>query len=198
MSGVKIQLSPKEQEMIANSGIILTKNRILVAVMELFGAVSEAEAIYLEDHRSRLPQDVFRFAPKISKGENYRQLPWLMLDNPRVFDPGQSLAVRHFFWWGNFFSIGIQVSGGFKEKLLQQIPAWPTDAYICVQASPWEHHFGRDNFLPLAELDVKEIEVIAGRQEFLKLAMALPVSQWESSPTFLLNGFTSYLDLLLD
>lgn len=198
MSGVKIQLSPKEQEMITNSGIILTKNRILAAVMELFGAVSEAETQYLEEHRNRLPQDIFRFAPKISKGENYRQLPWLMLDNPRVFDPGQSLAVRHFFWWGHFFSITIQVSGRFKEKLLQQVPAWPTDAYICVQASPWEHHFGRDNYLPLKEMDGPSIVAISGQQEFLKLALALPISQWESSPTFLLSGFTRYLNLLLD
>ena len=198
MSGVKIQLSLKEQEMMANTGIILTKNRVLAAVMELFGEVSEAETAYLEERRNRLPEDIFRFPPKISRGENYLQLPWLMLDYPRVFQPAESLAVRHFFWWGNFFSVSIQVSGKYKKKLLEQLEKWPSAAFICVQASPWEHHFGRDNYLPLAELDAAGIGKIAGEKNFLKLSLSLPVGQWAEAPAFLLSGFTSYLDLLLD
>lgn len=198
MSGVKIQLSLKEQEMMANTGIILTKNRVLAAVMELFGQVSEAEKAYLEERRNRLPEDIFRFPPKISRGENYLHLPWLMLDYPRVFQPEESLAVRHFFWWGNFFSVSIQVSGKYKKKLLEQLEKWPSGAFICVQASPWEHHFGRDNYLPLTELDAAGIGKISGEKDFLKLALALPVDQWAASPAFLLSSFTSYLDLMLD
>ena len=198
MSGVKIQLSLKEQEMMGNTGIILTKNRVLAAVMELFGEVSEAETAFMEERRKRLPEDIFRFPPKISRGENYLQLPWLMLDYPRVFQPEESIAVRHFFWWGNFFSVSIQVSGKYKEKLLDQLEKWPSAAFICVQASPWEHHFGRDNYLPVAELDATGIVKIAGEKDFLKLALALPVHQWDASPVFLLSSFTSYLDLMLD
>ena len=198
MSGVKIQLSLKEQEMMGNTGIILTKNRVLAAVMELFGEVSEAETAFMEERRKRLPEDIFRFPPKISRGENYLQLPWLMLDYPRVFQPEESIAVRHFFWWGNFFSVSIQVSGKYKEKLLDQLEKWPSAAFICVQASPWEHHFGRDNYLPVAELDATGIVKIAGEKDFLKLALALPVHQWDALPAFLLSSFTSYLDLMLD
>lgn len=198
MSGVKIQLSAEEQEMVANSGIILTKNRILSAVMELFGEVSKAEVEYLEKHRHRLPAEVFSYPPKIARGENYQQLPWLMLDYPRVFQPEASLAVRHFFWWGNFFSVGIQVSGRFRQQLAEAVTKWPPGSHICVQASPWEHHFGSDNYLPVAGLSNAGINRILEKTDFLKLAMAIPVSQWEAVPAFLLNGFTSYLDLLVD
>jgi hypothetical protein len=198
MSGVKIQLSAEEQEMVANSGIILTKNRILAAVMELFGKVSLAEVEYLEKHRQRLPAEVFSYPPKIARGENYRQLPWLMLDYPRVFQPEASLAVRHFFWWGNFFSVGIQVSGRFKQQLAKAINNWPEGSHICVQASPWEHHFGSDNYQPVDGLSTAAIMGILEKTDFLKLAVAIPVAQWEAVPAFLLNGFTGYLDLLED
>jgi hypothetical protein len=198
MSGVKIQLSAEEQEMVANSGIILTKNRILSTIMELFGVVSNAEVQYLEKHRNRLPAEVFSFAPKIARGENYQQLPWLMLDYPRVFQPEASLAVRHFFWWGNFFSVGIQVSGRFKQQLAKAVSHWPAGSYICVHASPWEHHFGPDNYQPVARLSSATIKDILEKSDFLKLAMVIPVSQWEAVPAFLLNGFTSYLELLMD
>ena len=94
--------------------------------------------------------------------------------------------------------MSIQVSGKYKEKLLDQLEKWPSAAFICVQASPWEHHFGRDNYLPVAELDATGIVKIAGEKDFLKLALALPVHQWDALPAFLLSSFTSYLDLMLD
>ncbi|ULQ50816.1 hypothetical protein [Flavihumibacter fluvii] len=198
MSGVKIQLSTEEQEMAANTGIILTKNRIMAAVMEMFGDLSEAAVFYADEHRNRLPEGIFRVPPKISRGENYQQLPWVMLDYPRVFEPSETIAIRHFFWWGNFFSVSIQVSGRFRQQLLDKVGEWPGNTHICVQASPWEHHFGQDNYLPITGMHREEILSIARERDFLKLSMAIPVSQWASSPTFLLNGFNNFLNLLLD
>jgi hypothetical protein len=197
MNGVKIQLSKEEREMATDPDIILTKNRIIEAVVDLFGEISREEIIYANQFRNRLPDQLYNNPPKISKGENYRQLPWVMLDHPRDFQSADAVAVRHFFWWGNFFSSALQVSGLFKEKLVKKIDIWPEGAYICVHASPWEHHFTPDNYVQVSTLNISDIYNLSGQQEFLKLALVIPLTQWEDAPAFLLKCFRSWMDLLL-
>ncbi|MBZ5859498.1 hypothetical protein [Flavihumibacter profundi] len=197
MSGVKIQLSREEQEMAADTGIILTKNRILSAVMQQFGTLSEAEVAYTTKMRHQLPESIYMYPPKISRGENYQQLPWVMLDYPRVFAPEATLAIRHLFWWGNFFSCSLQVSGDFSQVLLGKMALWPEGTHVCVHASPWEHHFGPDNYLPVIGMDPQKIISLATQGNFLKLSIVLPVSQWDSAQGFLFNGFSSWMKLLL-
>jgi hypothetical protein len=197
MSGVKIQLSAEEREMVNDPDIILTKNKIIEAVMDMFGGLSEAEVSFLNAHRNRLPEAVFRFPPKISKGEQYRRLPWVMLDLPRVFDPEATLAVRHFFWWGNTFSVAIQATGTFKGLLVKKQDRWPADTLVCVHATPWEHHFDSDNYMPVTAMDRGAWEEQLEQKDFLKLAVAIPVSGWDNAPAFLLRGFRSWMELLL-
>jgi hypothetical protein len=197
MSGVKIQLSREEQEMAKDTGIILTKNRILSAVMQEFGTLSEAEVAFTTKMRHKLPGIIYQHPPKISRGENYRRLPWVMLDYPRVFAPEATLAIRHFFWWGNFFSSSLQVSGNYNQVILSQMAHWPEGSYVCVHASPWEHHFGPDNYQPVMGMDPQKIISLAAQVKFLKLSIVLPLSQWDSAQGFLFNGFGSWMKLLL-
>lgn len=198
MDAVKIQLSPKEREMVQDPDIILTKNSAIKSIIEMFGAISRYETDYINENRLRLPPEVSKQSPKISRGEQYRELPWVMLDFPRVFDPGATLAIRHLFWWGNFFSVTIQVSGKFKDKVVKNIERSPQGTHLCVHPSPWEHHFGSDNYRLLAELQPTEFTRIAEINEYVKLALVLPVANYELAPSFLLKGFSSWMDLLKD
>ena len=56
-------------------------------------------------------------SPKISKGENYRGLPYVMLDYPRLFGREEVLAIRTFFWWGHGFSVTLHLKGGYRERI---------------------------------------------------------------------------------
>jgi hypothetical protein len=196
MSGVKIQLSREERELVANPAIILTKNKIIEAVMELFGQLSHEEIAFTNEFRDRLPDQLYVHPPKISRGENYLRLPWVMLDFPRDFKTENALAVRHFFWWGNFFSSTLQVSGLFKEKLVKKIDQWPEDTYICVHASPWEHHLELDNYIPVSSLSRTEINYLLEQKDFIKLALVIPLGKWDDVPAFLLNCFRSWMNLV--
>ena len=60
-------------------------------------------------------------SPKISKGENYKGLPWLVLDYPRYFNKEDIFAIRTLFWWGNFFSITLHISGKYKMRYEKKI-----------------------------------------------------------------------------
>jgi hypothetical protein len=106
MSPAKVTLSPKELELVNNADWILTKNAVIGKVYELFGQLSEYIVAELAKHPSLTEQGIDFRSPKISKGEQYEGLPWVMLDHPRhftneihlpsvVFSGGENSAVSH-------------------------------------------------------------------------------------------------------
>src|ERR1700741_5135925 len=139
MCPAKVTLSPNELELVNNAGWILTKNAIIGKVYTLFGQLSEGYREELEKHPLLSMEGVDMRSPKISKGEQYEGLPWVILDHPRYFTTTDTFAIRSFFWWGKFCSITLQLSGIFCEKYgsaLQQYfdkhPSSRKDWYIGV------------------------------------------------------------------
>ncbi|MEI9808974.1 MAG: hypothetical protein WDO16_14545 [Bacteroidota bacterium] len=93
---------------------------------------------FLQPYITVLPPEVIKISPKISKGENYKGLPYLVLDYPRYFEKDNHFAVRSMFWWGNFFSSTLHLSGIYKKKYTSAIEASFTqlqenDFFICVK-----------------------------------------------------------------
>ncbi|MFX8895293.1 hypothetical protein ABTM96_19365, partial [Acinetobacter baumannii] len=90
---------------------------------------------------------------KISRGEHYEGLPWVMIDYPRYFKKNHFFAIRTFFWWGNFFSLTLQLKGkyqlGFQGSNFETLKA---DWFICVNEDEWQHHFRQDNYVKLTAL----------------------------------------------
>src|SRR6476619_3541717 len=116
----KIQLSPAEQRLITNAEILLTKNRVLEKMWQL---LSEMQQEMQQSAPTFSKPHIFQMTPKISRGENYLGLPYLILDYPRVFDRENIFVIRSFFWWGNFFSSTLQQSGNFKTAALPKLEA---------------------------------------------------------------------------
>jgi len=78
-----VKLSDAEMKLVTDASFILTKNHIINKVYHLFGELSTIfETIAKQQH---LPEDILQVSPKISRGENYESLPWVMLDYPRYF-----------------------------------------------------------------------------------------------------------------
>ena len=125
----KIQLSPFESQLVNNSEWILTKNLIIKKAQQLLEEVQESIWRYTTVSRVNLPGEVTAISPKISKGENYHGLPWLTLDYPRYFQKEKVFAIRTMFWWGNFFSTTIHLSGQYKERYASAIAA--SDEALC-------------------------------------------------------------------
>ena len=84
MDATKIRLSAKEAELIANADWILTKNEILKKVKHLLEELMKEQQKHIRSCHG-LPAEILVPPPKISKGENYRGLPYLVLDHPRYF-----------------------------------------------------------------------------------------------------------------
>ena len=84
-SNTKIQLSAVEMDLVNNTGWIIAKHDIIKKVYVLFGDLTELMRWELEKTDNILPEKVNAKNAKISRGENYKLLPYVMLDYPAVF-----------------------------------------------------------------------------------------------------------------
>src|SRR6476620_3375345 len=154
----KIILSEKEISMVMDRSWILTKLAITEKVFELFSSGIEGIREVFLDGKS-LPKNIELSVPKIFKGENYRQLPYVILDYPRCFEKENIFAVRTMFWWGNFVSITLHLSGTYKRfsrDFVYRTLEPPVDGlFIGVNENQWQHHFEPDNFIPFCDLSME-------------------------------------------
>lgn len=116
MSGAKIQFSDKERELMTNADWILTKNGILQKMALVF---TDWQALYSARIARQAPTlftTIQPFSYKISRGENYKGLPWMVLDYPRLFGQTDTFAIRTLFWWGRYVTLTLQLAGTWKER----------------------------------------------------------------------------------
>src|SRR5580658_8387468 len=105
MEYANVKLSKTEFELVTDTQVILTKSLVIGKVYTLFGMLASDFRLMAFEKSGLLPLEVLSVSPKISRGEQYLQLPYVVLDYPRFYTRNDVLAIRCFFWWGNFFSI---------------------------------------------------------------------------------------------
>jgi hypothetical protein len=192
MGVAKIQLSAEELSLVQNAGWLLTKNTIIEKVYALFGGVAHQLRDNFEAGEGILPAEVLVPSPKISKGENYKGLPWVMLDYPRFFNREDAFAIRTMFWWGHFFSVTLHLKGKYKKQyqqnLLNNFSLLATKQfYVCVSAEEWRHEFEEDNYKLLTQLNSSSVEEILLTNNFCKLSAKIPLPQWNQSKKLLID-----------
>ncbi len=201
MMDAKVQLSDREIKLFGDATFILTKNHILGQTKALLERVQEGMQQIAEEQWSGAGP--FIVAPKISRGENYLGLPYLVLDYPRLFGTTDVFAIRSFFWWGHFFSSTLHLSGKYAEqfrpKLWAAMPQLaPLDYFIGAGADPWAHHFEEGNYLPIKELEENKLLTICQRQGPIKIAAKWPLSEWPFAANHLLKSWELLLRICLD
>jgi hypothetical protein len=182
MERAKIQFSAQEKELLANADWILTKNNIVSKVMEALGTLVAPYGTVLKESGKHLPDAVLDTVPKISKGEQYRGLPYLVLDYPRYFSDKNIFAIRTLFWFGHYFSITLHLGGDFVEAYRPAIlPKREILAagqwYICPGMAEWEHHFEPDNYVAVAALEQAPWEEMVQSRSFIRLAHKITLTE---------------------
>ena len=204
MGTAKVTLSPKERDLVTDPTWILTKNGIIQKVYALFGSLSTAYEEAIGNCQLNNQRELLALSPKISKGEQYEGLPWVMLDQPRHYKKSESFGIRTFFWWGNSFSITLQLTGRFKEMYAEAIgnyfgdpedeksPAGLGSGWLAgIGEDEWQHHFREDNYVP-----VESVRTTLADHPFIKLTKRYPLSEWDNMEELLLGGFREILCML--
>jgi len=195
----KIHLSTLEMELVQNQEWILTKHSIINKVYQLFG---EMLTIYKEVTLQKtfsIIDSYKHLGGKISKGENYMGLPYVMLDYPASFNKEHIFAIRTFFWWGNYFSISLHMSGKkfSVQKNFSEIFLFLTENnfYICVNENEWQHNFDPSNYVAVSSLSENTFEKIS-KQNFFKISKRLELNKWNEAQEFLKCSFEEIIEFL--
>ncbi len=195
----KIQLSKLENELVSNTEWILTKQAIMNKVYLLLGELHETYAAILKEDKIVISVFNGGNSGKISKGENYLGLPYAILDYPAIFKKENVFAIRTMFWWGNFFSITLHVSGRQRvqavniPKLLNSLREM--DFFLCVNTNEWEHDFSKTNYLPTSEISSSILAEICSNN-FLKISKKIDLKMWDEAPAFLENAFLELMEII--
>lgn len=195
------ELTPEEAAVIESTRFILLKNSAIEKVMGLMGKLQEALAAY--DRNSDFP-----FKPewllqggKISKGEQYKGLPWVMLDYPRYFSKTGVFAFRTMFWWGHYFSATLHLGGNVKQHYSAALESSYTKLaaagfQVYVQEDPWEHDFENGNYRFIDTLDLDEWKALISRNDFVKIAKPFVIGHWGKIITEVVEAYATLLNIL--
>ena len=164
----KVQLSAEEMRLVRDPAWILTKNSVMGKVVRMFGLLSEGWK-----------------EPKISKGENYKGLPWVMLDYPRVFGKEDVYAIRTFFLWGHAFNVTLHLKGVYREKFLPAVLARRAELAdagfeMSISDDEWAHEHTDDTYGPIEER--MRDGAAAGGRPWLKLSARVGLEHWDEAP----------------
>jgi hypothetical protein len=180
-SETKITFSKHELVCLQDTDFLLIKRAIDKKVQTLLLKLASELANELS---------ALHFAPvrtKISKGENYRGLPYWVLDYPASFAKDDVFAYRTICRWGHEFSFTLHLAGAFlddhKAALIASYDklALTSGLYLCVNTTQWEHHFEHDNYRLFNEVvvDANEWKRFLSGRDFVKLAIKMPLDEWD-------------------
>ncbi len=190
MSSAKIHLSAEELQMVQNAQWLLTKNIIIEKVYTLFGELAAENRQWVQEQPAFLPVEILLLSPKISRGEKYKGLPYVMLDYPRCFGKEDVFAIRTFFWWGNFFSITLHLKGQYQRLFLPSlIKHWPllsaNNFLLSITGDEWEHDQNGGNFSSIQDTITNEQALKLTSAAFIKLSCPVALSRWNDAKEIL-------------
>jgi hypothetical protein len=199
MEKSKIQLSTEEMQLVNNSHWILTKHRIIEKVYNLFGAISQEMQSSMQNFHKILPPEILQLSPKISKGEKYETLPYVVLDYPRCFSKEDVFAIRIFFWWGNYFSISLHLKGKFQKqfagKIMQAIKNKKFNGYY-LSSSGDEFNFNLDNKNSFLINNTMADSYEPNQYSFFKITNKISLEHWNTAQERLVETLINFMNAI--
>jgi hypothetical protein len=196
----KIQLSEEEWQLVMNAEILLTKNRVLEKVALFLGEIGNSAGTIFSPEAIVLPVSAPWKHAKISKGENYLGLPYLVLDYPRFFFRDDVFAIRTMFWWGNYFSITLHIKGIFLEHfapgIIRNFDSLAAEGFmINTSGSEWNHAIG-DEYALISEFGKNRLAQKCSDDNLLKIAVRIPLQDLVVTSELVLNYYRRIVSVL--
>lgn len=192
------QPTKEELAVLADQKTLLLKNSLSQKIISHLAEIERALHATIHEESYPFPEGTFLKAGKISKGEQYQQLPYFILDYPRLFTQKEIFAFRTMLWWGNHFSCTLHLAGEMLENNFSKISAnilTEKDLYYCVNDQPWHYHYEPSNYLRVKDLTKAVMEKHFLNHHFVKISNKIPVTHWDEFKSFTLESFARFLHI---
>lgn len=193
-----LHLSAAEMAALQDRDFLPLKHRVSAKI--------DAALLHLRDlilpqlRASSLPPVLRDTPPKLSRGENYRQYAYRVLDCPRHFAGGDMLAFRSMVLWGHPVGFHLMLAGRYRRQylpaLLAHYSALPPGAWLARQETPWVWEAGAAGLLPLDQLSPAEVAEALDHCDYVKISYFLPLSAYSQLPAQGLAYWQAWQDLL--
>jgi hypothetical protein len=188
------EYNKKELEYLHDQHFLITKNIIVDKTFTLLTTVQE-------ELRQKVPSTLAKKSPKISRGEQYLGLPYMVLDYPRLFEQQDIFAFRTMFWWGNFFSSTLHLGGSYLHKYRQSLLANQDllakhQFYFCISFDPWQYHYQPDNYKLAKDCSDDELNQAFRERPFIKISRKWPITAYSKLPHLVIDTWEKIQSLL--
>jgi hypothetical protein len=192
MNGAKIHLSTQEMELVTNNEWLFLKRSILQKTEVFFGGLHSHFREIVENENIHLFSGLKSGGGKISKGENYKGLPYMILDYPARFSRDNIFAVRTLFWWGNFFSISLHLSGSYllQNRNLKEGFLYLRDKGFLIHSgsNEWDHDLNDAGYMPVSQVNFEQF-LENSKKDFFKISKKINLNEMGEVQELLEKGF---------
>ena len=180
-------LTDKEAGYLADTDFLRTKTEIYRKTDQLLAVTQEGLQECIRQRNPSFGPEVLTRGGKISRGENYRLLPYHVLDYPRHFATNDVFALRTMVWWGNHLSLTLHLAGHSLSRHrpslqsnLRQLQDWGWQ--VCVGTDPWQYVQDNDYYLSAHQWSADKWPGWLEKRDFCKFSVFLSLAQWDQLP----------------
>jgi len=180
------KLTEEERQTLANTEFFLYKKRATEKIQKQFHLLKDEIHKEIQGCKNIIPDDADTITGRIFRGENYKGLPYVMMDYPRLFNKNDVFSFRNMCWWGMHYSFTLHLSGSplndYRKNIAKNINHLEgKGVYYCVNNTPWEYHYEKDNYWKFDDL-IKDssfnIQKNIMERDFIKLSRKITIHSW--------------------
>ena len=193
--------SEEELSLMGNAKVLLLKTQVIRKISDDFSRLEgEFKKILGNTTVHELPEGTLQKAGKISRGENYKGLPYLVLDYPRLMTREQILNIRLLFWWGHYYSMSLHLAGNawhlYKSRVISEPASHsPYKQFVQYKGSPWEHDVSLPSFIPIENFGAEKLKEL-DKAHFFRIVNLLPLKGVEELEYFAKSTFEKFTSML--
>lgn len=187
-----IKLTKHELDFASDTIYPETKQTVMLKMQQLFTACGQ------KLNQNTLYQELTANTKfKITKGEQYKSLPYMVLDSPQIKGPEIDLVFRTLFWWGHYVSCNLIVSTTKLEQeqdytAIKQLPK----TRLLTGNDLWEQDLDSAEFSKCSALSVAEIEHLIHTQTYVKLSRKIPLRKHAQLPELMDMVYSNWMAVL--
>jgi len=154
-----------------DQSFLLAKKKIDQKVSGLLLASQQALADRITQHAPPLTSGLSLQPRKISKGENYADMPYWVSDFPADMKGKDLWTYRTVVWWGHSISFNLILAGKFKEAVKLEMEGLMANGnYFAMSDSPWRLEFADENLRACSDLSANEMQTHFDKNSFVKVS----------------------------
>ncbi|OYU94770.1 MAG: hypothetical protein CFE21_13850 [Bacteroidetes bacterium B1(2017)] len=137
------------------------------------------------------------FGSKISSGENFLNLPYMVLDYPKISGNNFPFLFRTLFWWGHAASFQVLVRTKDRPDLCEKLVEICEDqTLIYVGDNLWENNFEASEFVAIAKLsEAQKVQVL--KQDMLKFVWVSGTKKPENLFEEAIGFYKKFIEVVL-